>query len=346
MENSPTNYPSTREIAKAAGVSHVTVSRVLRNHPMVKESTRKKVLSKAEELGYRPNPLLGILMQQLRSRKSNDFVATIGWLNTHPNKSEWHECPWRRKILIGAQKRAAQMGYSLNEFWAGEPGMTPERIKKILQWRSIYGILVDCMTGVDFLEQMDCSDLAVCVVGQPKNNEMFSYVESDTSQGMMKVIQSLWELGYRRIGLVLAPLHTPTGHPWRATFLSVQEDWPRKNLVPVLRLSESLEACQDEYRKWLQKHKPDAVIGCDALLKPIAESCGFSVPEDLAIAHLHIADDVADWSGIDSNDMGMGSTAVDVVAASIQRNELGPPGFPKRILVPVRWVAGNTTCPL
>src|SRR4029077_2493191 len=46
---------SIRDVAAAAGVSYQTVSRVINEHPMVKQSTRELVLATIEELGYRPN---------------------------------------------------------------------------------------------------------------------------------------------------------------------------------------------------------------------------------------------------------------------------------------------------
>lgn len=47
--------PSMFDVAKVAGVSHQTVSRVLNDHPNVREATRHRVRSAIEELGYRPN---------------------------------------------------------------------------------------------------------------------------------------------------------------------------------------------------------------------------------------------------------------------------------------------------
>ena len=46
---------SMQDIADKAGVSRVTVSRVLSNHPSVKAETRKKVLHWVRELEYEPN---------------------------------------------------------------------------------------------------------------------------------------------------------------------------------------------------------------------------------------------------------------------------------------------------
>jgi len=47
--------PSIRDVARLAGVSHQTVSRVLNDHPNVREQTRLRVRAAIAELGYRPN---------------------------------------------------------------------------------------------------------------------------------------------------------------------------------------------------------------------------------------------------------------------------------------------------
>jgi DNA-binding LacI/PurR family transcriptional regulator len=47
--------PAMHDVARVAGVSHQTVSRVLNAHPSVRPGTRERVLAAIEELGYRPN---------------------------------------------------------------------------------------------------------------------------------------------------------------------------------------------------------------------------------------------------------------------------------------------------
>ncbi|MGH3187910.1 MAG: LacI family DNA-binding transcriptional regulator, partial [Streptosporangiaceae bacterium] len=47
--------PVMADVARLAGVSHQTVSRVLNNHPNVRPSTRERVLAAIRELAYRPN---------------------------------------------------------------------------------------------------------------------------------------------------------------------------------------------------------------------------------------------------------------------------------------------------
>ena len=58
---------SMQDIADKAGVSRVTVSRVLSNHPSVKAETRKKVLYWVKELEYEPN----VIAQSLAGSSTN-----------------------------------------------------------------------------------------------------------------------------------------------------------------------------------------------------------------------------------------------------------------------------------
>ncbi len=335
--------PTTREIAEAANVSHVTVSRALRNHPFVSEATRAKVIQAAEKLGYRPNPLVGILMGQVRARKPGKFVATLAWINSHQVESEWQLMPYRSQVLEGAKQRAEQLGYQLDEFWTKQDGMTPQRLQQILYARGIYGVVVPTAADLKFLEAMNWESLAVASLGPPKTSHRWSYVDADAAMSMLEAIRGLSALGYRKLGFVVAPANDIDAHPWRATFLSQQADWPRSNRIPPLRMADALDFQRSVFQDWLRKYRPDAIIGCDVLLKELAEEAGFAVPKDLGIAHLHLAADVEGWSGIESRDDLLGATLIDIVTASLQRNEFGPPSYAKRILVPVTWKLGNTT---
>ncbi len=55
MDSDGHRAPNIRDVAKRAGVSYQTVSRVLNNSPALREQTRDRVLDAIDELGYRPN---------------------------------------------------------------------------------------------------------------------------------------------------------------------------------------------------------------------------------------------------------------------------------------------------
>ena len=60
--------PSIRDVARLAGVSHQTVSRVVNGHPSIRASTRERVLRAIETLGYRPNAIARALATAHTSR--------------------------------------------------------------------------------------------------------------------------------------------------------------------------------------------------------------------------------------------------------------------------------------
>jgi DNA-binding LacI/PurR family transcriptional regulator len=59
--------PNIRDVAREAGVSYQTVSRVLNDSPAIRAGTRERVLAVIDELGYRPNPAARALVTS-RSR--------------------------------------------------------------------------------------------------------------------------------------------------------------------------------------------------------------------------------------------------------------------------------------
>ena len=66
--------PTMRDVAKLAGVSIKTVSRVINEEPAVSDELRAKVMTAAQQLGYRPNFTASTL------RRSSNTTRTIGLL--------------------------------------------------------------------------------------------------------------------------------------------------------------------------------------------------------------------------------------------------------------------------
>ena len=81
--NAANKRPSMFEVAKMAGVSHQTVSRVINHSPDVSDATREKVQRAIDELGYRPSNSARALHRAHRWRSTvlrtdfRDFVDRI-----------------------------------------------------------------------------------------------------------------------------------------------------------------------------------------------------------------------------------------------------------------------------
>src|ERR1700694_5230090 len=74
--NSPHTAPTLSAVAKLAGVSSITVSRVVRLPDLVAPETRERVEAAMRELGYVPNQLAGALASA-RTRSVGGLVPTI-----------------------------------------------------------------------------------------------------------------------------------------------------------------------------------------------------------------------------------------------------------------------------
>jgi DNA-binding LacI/PurR family transcriptional regulator len=95
----PTRRPTIKDVAKAAGVTYPTVSRVLSNKPYVATETKKRVLTAISELGYRPSAAARSMVTQ-----RTHLIAMLVPHLTDPNFGI---------LFSGAEREARQHGYSV-----------------------------------------------------------------------------------------------------------------------------------------------------------------------------------------------------------------------------------------
>lgn len=121
--------PSIRDVARLAGVSHQTVSRVLNEHPSIRPETKKRVLDAISVLDYRPNLAARALVTS-RSHTIGILSATIGEFG--PTSS-----------IASIEDAARAEGYSVNT--VNLPATTPEAIGDAIRQLSreqVSGIVV------------------------------------------------------------------------------------------------------------------------------------------------------------------------------------------------------------
>ena len=87
------------DLAKMLNVSPATVSRSLNNHHSISEETKKKVIAKANEVGYRTNKFAANLSNQ----KSNTIGVIVPRLNSY----------FMSTVLAGIEQVANEVGYNL-----------------------------------------------------------------------------------------------------------------------------------------------------------------------------------------------------------------------------------------
>ena len=321
----------------------MTASRVLSGKVKVSESKRQAVMAAAKRLNYEVSPLVRSVMSEVRRRKVNAFSGTLAFLNTSTDEDAWHRLTYNWAYLEGARAQAESAGFILDEIWIGREDWTTATTRRVLISRGVRGVLIP-PGGTHTQMQMDFSGLAVASFGGLSFELPVHQVLPDYFHNYALCYHSLWNLGYRRIGLFTPEYDlTSSGQEVVGGFLSAQWRSPKKDHVPVGHDSTNWDMAEEAFLRWLDRHKPDAIIlNFGPALKWLTKA-GVRVPEHLGIAHPGLAQDVEGWSGVDMQRRLQGAQAIDLLTAQILRNEAGLPLHPKRVIIGGRWVEGKTT---
>lgn len=332
---------SLRDVAHEVGVSHVTVSLALRGDPRVSPARRREVEAAAKRLGYRPDPMLASLSAYRQSKRPVTIQSTIAWLNQWPDPKALRRLREFAAYWRGARDTAEALGYRLEEFVL-DPGLTGERLQRILQTRSVRGVLLPPHPAGFSLPGFDWSLFSVVRFGVSVKEPRAHVITSDQMNCAELAFTRIRERGYRRIGFVTSHGHDRnTGGNFRAGYLAIQDAMlpVAEHLEPLIL--EERETVPDEraLRPWLRRCRPDAIITTDPRVHAMLTDLGIEVPRDLAAAALSVLDGNFD-AGVDQNSYETGQVAMRTLASLVHQNERGIPRYCRRILVEGRWVDG------
>lgn len=339
MENTGPTFTrvSIRDVAKALGVHHTTVSRALRGDPRISTAVRRRAQILARKLGYWPDPMLGALAQYRRSRSPQRITAALAWINARANPAELRAVKEFDLYWRGASDEAARTGYRLEEFRVNDQ-LPPARLELVLRTRGIRGILLP--PGRLDWPNFPWDKFSVVRFGYNVPEPRAHLVTSHQVADGMIAWRSMRERGYRRIGLVTmawATTRFAAGYLQSQLFAEVGLPLP-----PLLLDSDDPAVRCKMLRPWLRKMKPDAILTDIAALREHVEQIGYRVPRDLGMATLTILDGGNIDAGIDQNSEEIGRAAVQLLTSLINHNQLGTPPIGREVLVEGRWVDGQS----
>lgn len=189
--------PSMEDVAAVAGVSHQTVSRVLNDHPNVREGTRIRVLEAIEELGYRRNRAARALAT---AHSSTIGILTIG--------SEFFG-PQSTVLAVEAAARAQGYFVSVTALDGYDVGSAVIALNHLVD-QGVDGVVV--VAPLDKVTQaIDDAHLKLPVVVVAARTEVpegdpVHYVYVDQRDGARQATEYLLSLGHQKIVHVSGPV--------------------------------------------------------------------------------------------------------------------------------------------
>jgi LacI family transcriptional regulator len=188
------------DIAKRAGVSRSTVSRVVNDEPYVSAKTREKVLAVIAEVGYAPNPGARMMVTQRTHVIGVVIPQSIAVVFEDP-----HYFP---TLLQGISEAAHKRDYA-TLLWLGSSDEDEERFyDRMLRNRLMDGLLVASATNhAPIIQRLVERRVPFVMVESPAVlADQISYITVDNVAAAMDAVGHLIDLGRRRIGTITGSL--------------------------------------------------------------------------------------------------------------------------------------------
>lgn len=348
------------DIAKKAGVHVTTVSLAMRNHPRLPEGTRQRIQALAEEMGYRPDPLLRALVAYRGGIIERRNTPTLAYVTNWSTQWGWKKVTAHGEFFIGAQAKASELGYKLEHFWLKGEGMSQERLGQILYSRGINGLIIASHSremGDDL--QLKWQNFSAVKIDYFPHQPALHNVTNHQSHIIRLAMQKVTAAGYKRVGFVMhRGWDHAVDHNWTAGFLCEQQHMPLKERIPGHIFPEPLpverwfhehnaqvEVDEKLFEKWLNRYQPEVLITKASFVQPALEKLGLRIPRDIALVDLFIDRADGPVAGVRQNHETVGGLAVEILAGQLQHNKFGVPGIPTTTYVEGTWYDGDS-CPM
>jgi LacI family repressor for deo operon, udp, cdd, tsx, nupC, and nupG len=186
------------DVARDAGVSTATVSRVLATPERVSEATRERVMAAVNRLGYAPN----VAAKMLRTFRTEKILVTV------PDISN----PFFSEIIRGVEEAATAAGYSVLLGDTRHEAAREEQYAEMLRRKEADGLIFLGHRLPDALGEMIAAlgPAAPIVNGCEYSPGLgVSSAHIDNEAAAAEAMEHLYGLGHRRVGVVTGPLASP-----------------------------------------------------------------------------------------------------------------------------------------
>ncbi|WP_127531498.1 LacI family DNA-binding transcriptional regulator [Paenibacillus kobensis] len=323
-----------KDIAKLAGVSPSTVSRVVSNHPRISLDTSRKVKQIMEELGYHPN----IMAKSLVSKTTQ----TLAILLPRPAE-ELFQNFFFGELLRGILTVANRSGYDTLLTTATGEHDEIESVARLVRGRRVDGIiLLSSRVNDPIVAYLAQSEFPFVLIGSCQAHPDILSVDNDNTQAAFDATQHLIAQGHERIGFVSGPANLTVSndrlHGYQKALeayrLPIRSEW----IVEGEFLQESGYRAMSLIMSLPER--PTALVVIDdvvafGVLRGLTE-LGYKVPDDISLVSFNnIALSELASPPISSIDIGtyqLGYTAAQALIRDVQEQ----PVQTARMVIPHR----------
>lgn len=200
-----------RDVAQRAGVSSMTVSRVLNSTGYVSLTTRLRVERAIAELGYVPNTLA----RSLRQKRTKTLALVLSDITN----------PFFTTLARGVEDVASNHGFNVIFCNTDESVRKQEEYLTVLVQKQVDGILLVPATSapepITFLQQ---HGIAVVVIDRRVPGVVVDVVRGESQQAACQLTQLLLKLGHQQIALLSGPTDVSTARDREAGYRCAHQD--------------------------------------------------------------------------------------------------------------------------
>lgn len=266
---------SIKDVARQAGVSIASVSRVISGKPGVGAATEARIRKIMEDMDYRPN--LGA--RGLVKKQTGNIAIIV------PRGSFTLNNPFFSAVIDGIAKGIDQTDYNI------VMSFTSDQQKRLLENKSVDGIILFSPRSEEFrLEWLETLGLPIVVIGSYIDDSPFPCVRPNDADGMNQAVQALYERGHRHIGLINGPMSSMHSVKcWEGYHQAIERLNLDTESYDMLELNEFDVSPSDNSIIAFLRSRPTMtgiVCASDYLAIGairIATSIGLSIPKDLSV---------------------------------------------------------------
>lgn len=266
---------TVKDVAKAAGVSIATVSRVVRDEANVKKDTKDLVLKVIKELNYQPNALA----RQMRQQSTKTVIVIVPDIGN----SFFHE------ILFGIQDTATKYGYQiLIANMNNQPDVETYYFNALLQ-KQVDGVISLSANIAKSLMDKVANAYPIVVACQYLDNSDMPNVTIDNIGAAKKIVEYLIEQGHTHIAHLTSH---PTALLYRDRFNGYISALAEHGLPIDLELvcydEPSIEGGYRQMNNLMELGKPISAVFAAGDTMAIGalkalKNAGLKVPEDFSV---------------------------------------------------------------